>query len=337
MEKVLLTKEDMFVAFSLPGENDIQLYKHDEDGKHQFVIHPFIRESVDTTFVKCRSVLINPIIQFQNDTVNVIQETKKEAYTTQASHLLNAIKQGHFSKAILSRIKNVDLVDPDYGRIFNALVNTYQKAFCYFFNIPGQGSWMGASPEVLLKSDDNGFETVALAGTLSNPEFGEPVWTKKEKEEQQIIVDYVKEKLDTRNIAYQLEGPRNSVAGKVVHLKSVFTSNQVIDPVDVALALHPGPAISGFPVDKALDFIDKTESHKREYYCGFLGPVSDNHTTLFINLRCMQLFRHSVSIYVGGGFTKDSVIESEWQETELKSQTLLSVLEDSYLAVDGIK
>jgi isochorismate synthase len=337
MEKVFLTKEDMFVAFSLPGENDIQLYLHDEKGKHEFVIHPFIRKSVDTTFIKSSSVLFNPNIQFKNDTSNSIKETKKSDYTSQAFQLLQNIEHGQFSKAILSRIKTVDLSNPDYGSIFKSLVNTYQKAFCYFFNIPGQGSWMGASPEVLLKSNVDGFETVALAGTLANPEFGDPAWTTKEKEEQQIIVDYVKEKLDARNIDYTLKGPRNSVAGKVVHLKSVFASNQVIDPVDVALALHPGPAISGFPVDKALDFISRTELHKRDYYCGFLGPVSDSHTTLFINLRCMQLFEKSVSIYVGGGLTKDSIVESEWEETELKSQTLLSVLEDSYLAVNGIK
>jgi len=337
MEKVLLTEEDTFVAFSLPGESKIQLYKHADDGKHQFVIHPFIRNSVDTTFIKCTSIITNPIIQFKKHTGNTIPETKKGDYTLQAAKLLKHIEHSQFSKAILSRIKKIELVNPDYGNIFRSLVNTYQKAFCYFFNIPGQGSWMGASPEVLLKSDSKGFETVALAGTLANPECGAPAWTTKEKEEQQIIVDYVKDKLDERYIKYQLEGPRNSVAGKVVHLKSVFSSSHAIDPVDVALALHPGPAISGYPVDKAITFITQIELHKRDYYCGFLGPVSDHHTTLFINLRCMQLFKDAVSIYVGGGFTKDSIIESEWQETELKSQTLLAVLEDSYLALDGIK
>ena len=337
MQKVELTTEDLFVAFSLPGEHDIRLSKHEEGGSHQFVIHPFIRKSVDTTFISSHSIIENPSIYFSTSLTNSQSETSREDYFKQADHLLSCIKENNFSKAILSRIKNIDLAKPDYGQIFRSLVNAYPKAFCYFFNIPGQGSWMGASPEVLLKTDATGFETVALAGTLAKPEFGEPQWTDKEKEEQQIIVDYVKTKLDQRNISYQLEGPRNSVAGKVVHLKSVFSSSHSIDPVDVALALHPGPAISGYPIKEALDFIGTTELHQRSYYCGFLGPVSDQETTLFINLRCLQLFQNSVSIYVGGGYTKDSKVESEWNETELKSQTLLSVLEDSYLAVDGIR
>ncbi len=337
MEKVILTTADLFVAYSLPGELDIRLCKHEEGGSHQFVIHPFIRKSVDTTFIRSSSIIKNPSLQFRTNISNTQSETSKEDYLKQAEHLLSCIEQKMFSKAILSRIKSIKLDDPDYGTIFQSLVNAYPKAFCYFFNIPGQGSWIGASPEVLLKSDADGFETVALAGTLAKPEFGEPQWTEKEKQEQHIIVDYIKHKLAERNISYQLEGPRNSVAGEVVHLKSVFSSSQFIDPVDVALALHPGPAISGYPIKEALDFIANTELHQRDYYCGFLGPVSDLETTLFINLRCMQLFQHSVSIYVGGGYTKDSEIESEWNETELKSQTLLSVLEDSYLAVDGIR
>jgi len=175
-----------------------------------------------------------------------------------------------------------------------------------------------ASPEVLLESHEQGFQTVALAGTLPANGDVQPNWSDKEIDEQQIIVDYVSRKLSLKNIPFTVSPQQSSRAGNVYHLKSVFRSKAVIDPVEVALMLHPGPAISGYPILPALDFIQTHEKHDREHYCGFLGPVSDSRTSLFINLRCMQVFSDAVALYIGGGFTKDSDPTDEWQETELK-------------------
>ncbi|HXB11581.1 MAG TPA: chorismate-binding protein, partial [Bacteroidia bacterium] len=64
-----------------------------------------------------------------------------------------------------------------------------------------------------------------------------------------------------------------------------------------------------------------------KYYTGYLGPYNiDGKAELFVNLRCAEVFNDSVNIYVGGGITSDSVAEKEWDETVMKSQTLLSVM-----------
>jgi isochorismate synthase len=47
---------------------------------------------------------------------------------------------------------------------------------------------------------------------------------------------------------------------------------------------------------------------------------------LFVNLRCMQLKNKQALVYVGGGVTKDSNPELEWEETVNKTQTMMSVL-----------
>lgn len=320
----------------MPASTDISLYLNEEDGNEKFVIHPFIRHAVKTTHISTKKIIHNPEFSFRTQEKCMIPETKKEDYFSQANRLLSEIKNNTFQKAILSRIKTLPFESTDYADLYRRLVKQYPKAFTYMFNIPGQGTWIGASPEVLLQSDTDGFKTVALAGTLPVREESQPNWSQKEIHEQQIIVDYVKQKLDEKNIPYTVAGPRTSRAGNVYHLKSVFNSKSEIDPVEVALMLHPGPAISGYPISKALDFISNTEIHNREYYCGFLGPVSQKNTSLFINLRCMRLFSDAVCLYIGGGYTADSVIEKEWEETELKSQTLHSVLQDSYIELNGI-
>ena len=49
-------------------------------------------------------------------------------------------------------------------------------------------------------------------------------------------------------------------------------------------------------------------------------------TELYVNLRCMKLTAGIASIFVGGGITKDSIPEQEWQETIAKSKTMLGIL-----------
>jgi isochorismate synthase len=79
---------------------------------------------------------------------------------------------------------------------------------------------------------------------------------------------------------------------------------------------------------KAMDDIRQTEKHSREYYTGFLGPTGiDDLMQLYVNLRCMKILDDRCVLYIGGGITQDSVPEDEWEETEIKADTLLSVLE----------
>lgn len=116
----------------------------------------------------------------------------------------------------------------------------------------------------------------------------------------------------------------------------------------IILALHPTPAVCGLPKEKARRFILKEEGYNREYYTGFLGELNKSQvtqrsrnrrnvenlayravkkeTSLFVNLRCMKIEGHKAVLFIGGGITKDSVPEDEWQETVNKSQTMKKVL-----------
>ena len=61
---------------------------------------------------------------------------------------------------------------------------------------------------------------------------------------------------------------------------------------------------------------------------GFLGPVHiQGESSLYVNLRCMQLGENAAHLYVGAGITADSQPQAEWRETELKAETMLAVLE----------
>ena len=72
--------------------------------------------------------------------------------------------------------------------------------------------------------------------------------------------------------------------------------------------------------------IQDLEVHNRELYCGFLGTVDSKNCDLKVNLRCARFSAKEVQIFVGGGITSKSNPNDEFKETEIKSQTLLSVI-----------
>jgi isochorismate synthase len=227
---------------------------------------------------------------------------------------------------------------------FEALCRRYPDAFVSLVSIPGLGTWLGASPELLLSLSDNNLSTVALAGTQGysdNIPLSAVTWGTKEIEEQALVSEYIRDFFRRLELPRFAEiGPRTVAAGNVAHLQTTFEidleprrllrlANQVLHD------LHPTSAVCGMPKREALSFILENEKYDRAFYSGFLGPVHvENRSQLFVNLRCMQLKQEHAILYVGGGITQDSVPEAEWEETVLKSNTLLAILQPE-LALAG--
>jgi isochorismate synthase len=81
------------------------------------------------------------------------------------------------------------------------------------------------------------------------------------------------------------------------------------------------------PLEPSLHFLKTHEGYDRSFYAGFLGPVNvNNNIHIFVNLRCMQLGDKKAILYAGAGVTVDSVPEEEFEETEMKFNTLRNVI-----------
>jgi isochorismate synthase len=267
-----------------------------------------------------------------------IQEVSEAHYRNIVSKSIEAIKAGEFQKVVLSRPKQVALPDNfEAVSVFQKLNTSYQTAFVYLCHLPEIGTWMGATPEILMSLDKNHqFTTVALAGTQVYEEgqkLSEVAWRQKEIEEQALVSRYIIncfKKIRLRD--FQEEGPRTVVAGNLMHLKTTFkvdmkaTNFAELGKVMLEL-LHPTSAVCGMPKKPSQDFVLANEGYQRAFYSGFIGPINlDQETHLFVNLRCMQIDTHLLTLYAGAGITEDSQPEKEWKETEMKCQTLLNVL-----------
>ncbi|MCG8699164.1 MAG: chorismate-binding protein, partial [Bacteroidales bacterium] len=309
------------------------------------LIHPFAENGQKLQFIKadvyCEgSISSSEFEMLQNikgvesaDKTNYPIETGKEEYLKLLDETIKVNKSGKYHKIVISRAKLVEGRFKEFlADIFIDLCEAYANAFVFLFNT-GDEIWMGATPEPFLISNNCQYKTSAIAGTKRfcerNLNLG--VWEDKEKHEQQYVSDYIKRVLLENEILNQSEeGPYLKRAGNLIHLRTDFQFEKKF--VNNSLAsfiadLHPTPAVCGIPKSIALQYIKKNERYDREYYAGFLGVTGINDKlSLFVNLRSMKVFQSKVALFVGGGITSESTSEAEWNETEIKAETLLSIL-----------
>ena len=254
-----------------------------------------------------------------------------EEYEHQVTAMVEILKQGQGHKMVLSR--TVTLTERAYEKAaawYTALADHYPEAFVFLVFVPGKTCWLGATPEIFLRQSEAGTETMALAGTRKVGTLG--AWGQKEIEEQAIVTDYVAEIIETVcGEKWRQEGPFSKQAGRVEHLCTIFRHVGKLTPEltdRVRCALHPTPAVGGVPVGSALQMIRWIEGRDRRYYAGYVGPVSDDGCwDWFVNLRCMELWPDKIRLHIGGGITALSDPRKEWEETELKSRTLLDIVQ----------
>lgn len=248
---------------------------------------------------------------------------------------VEAIKNNQFQKVVLSRQEIVEANQNDFIVYYKKLVQSYKTAFCYCFYHPKVGMWLGATPEQLVKINDNVISTVALAGTQLFNENQKVTWGDKEKEEQLFVTQFIEESLKPFVYSISKTEPYTAQAGNLLHIKTDISAEIKSDVSlsDVVLALHPTPALCGLPKQKAKEFIIKNEGYNRKFYSGFLGEINkdfeSNETDksdIFVNLRCMELELKTANLFIGGGITKESNSESEFLETINKSQTIKKII-----------
>jgi isochorismate synthase len=336
-----------FVIYSKPNSDKIiGIFQHDsalhlvnDFNEKGFVFAPFDENELVLIPDNSSEVMISDFEKSDNKPHQILafdnlEEEAKKNYETLVTKAVDAIKKEQFSKVVLSRKQTVMLQNFDLIATFQKLLNEYPSAFAYCFFHPQTGLWVGAFSEQLLKMKGNSFQTMAVAGTQSSHE-NEIVWGDKEQDEQQFVTDFILEKLKNETSEMSVSEPYTLKAGKLMHIKTDIhgTLNNDSGLKEILDVLHPTPAVCGFPKEPAKKFILENEGYDRKYYSGFLGEFNKdfaketNSTELYVNLRCMQITDKYAELYVGGGVTKDSIPENEWQETVNKTQTMKHILD----------
>jgi len=333
---------------SLLIQNDTNTYSLDDFLQSGFVFAPFDSEK-KTIFFPLNKCEIEKFKYTESkmsikEVVSNKLEYEKEQHIDLVKKGVDYIKNNATPKIVLSRKEILEL--PNFSTIntYKNLLQHYKAAFTYIWYHPKVGLWLGATPETLLKVTNNTFKTMALAGTQIYTNTLDVVWEQKEKQEQQFVTDYIVKQLNKLNIISKVSEPYTIKASSIVHLCTDITGrlNNTKMQQPLISALHPTPAVCGLPKEKAKAFIQNNEGYDREFYTGYFGELNftidnrqkknnkrniENHvysfvkkqSSLFVNLRCMQVKNDKVILYIGGGITKDSNPEKEYAETVAKA------------------
>lgn len=355
----LIDRNISFALYRLPKQNNINLvlqhssktmYLNNLEELNQqkgFVIAPFQHSSLHPIVLIKADIKLHDEKQILDEVSRLLtnsdvkSEDQQQIDSSKAStfehykdvyaKFQNKLNEGDMQKLVLSRTYEVCKKDPfSAGDTFKKACKKYPDNFIFLCNNEVSGTWFGCSPEILIAGKKQIWKTDALAGTQNQTEDESQIsWDKKNIEEQQIVVDYMQQQLAKAQIKPTISTAKTIKSGNVFHIKSEleFEVHDTTQIGNILSLLHPSPAVCGFPKEKAFEFIIQNEDYDRKYYSGFLGYLdADENTDLFVNLRCMQIFKDKLRLFAGGGILPSSDLESEWKETEHKLQTILSVI-----------
>ena len=303
------------------------------NGQSGFVVAPFeVKEEQPIVLIRPDKVTSHPSSLTSHPShLTSHLSPLTSSYSIDFANYHSQLLQGTFRKIVLARQADETTLQPiDPVELFHCACQLYPRMFIALVYTPQSGTWLTATPEILLEGSGCDWRTIALAGTMRledgqlDGEGENTTWSTKNIEEQRVVATYIAQCLEQFANDFREEGPRTVRAANLVHLRSDFTFTLPSDDRigDLLQQLHPTPAVCGLPKREAFQFIIRNEYSPRRYYSGFMGPLKIPSTHLYVSLRCMNIEGNIYHLYAGGGLLRDSTLEQEWQETEAKLETM---------------
>ena len=256
------------------------------------------------------------------------------AWVEAVAQVISRIRSGEARKVVMARDFALwSRTRFDTRRLLERLVERFPG--CFTFSVDGL---IGASPELLVRSDGATVESVALAGTIgrsADPETDELLGkqllsSEKDLLEHRLAATSVLDALEpvTRHLEYDRH-PTLRKLDNVQHLATAFRGDLVERMSALALVerLHPTAAVGGDPTDVAVGMIRELEGMDRGRYAGPVGWMDSHGTGEFaIALRCAEISGARARLFTGAGIMSDSLPEKELEETRLKLGAMLDAL-----------
>lgn len=234
-------------------------------------------------------------------------------------------REGKLTKAVAARCLLQD-APADIDSLFDSLCLNYPDAFVYLFTSPESGTWIGASPELLLEHDGKELHTMALAGTHRDNNTDD--WDAKNRREHDVVTKYIMDCFTNSGLWPVADKPVTKMAGPVEHLMTRISvpASDTLDVLQLIDTLAPTPALCGMPRELAAETIAQQEHFERSFFGGYCGPWNGYDSfSLFVTLRCAHIAPDRAVLYAGAGIMPESDPASEWAEIDRKLSTLTSL------------
>ena len=269
----------------------------------------------------------------------VFRSTEAGDYRAAVAQAVVRIGAGEFEKIVLARAQDLTADQPLHPlRVLNGLRQRFPE--CYAFSMAnGRGqSFIGASPERLVRVSKGVLETEALAGSIRRGAGASEdaalattlLRSEKDRREHELVVAAISGRLAQLGLKPEFEAPPG--LRRLANVQHLHTPVRAALPENVRLlaalaALHPTPAVGGAPLAAAVAGIRGLEGFPRGLYAGALGWVNARGGgEFFVGLRSALVDGTTARVYAGAGIVAGSMPEKEFAETELKFKAMLEAL-----------
>ena len=269
-------------------------------------------------------------------------ETDLEAWVATVDRALSEVSAGTLSKVVMARVQTASfegIMDP-----IDVVLNLWREnsgSHVFLFEPTPGHILLGAAPETVATVQAGVFHATAVAGSIARgntPEeqkalARELTNSEKDRREHQVCVEDMVARLAEicQDIQAQTE-PHVLTLSAIQHLETAITAN--LHPDETVLsaleALHPTPGVSGFPTDRAMEFLGAEEPFERGWYAGPVGWFDGDGNGVFVPaLRSAVGRGKEWRLFAGAGIVAGSDPSREWAETRIKFQTVLKALSEA--------
>ncbi|PKN53976.1 MAG: isochorismate synthase [Deltaproteobacteria bacterium HGW-Deltaproteobacteria-14] len=253
---------------------------------------------------------------------------------------LAAIAAGEVGKVVLARQVELTFADPvDPMRVLARLAAHEPRSFRFAFR-RGGSTFVGASPERLFVRRGREVVSEAVAGTrrrAADPAADRAIGAgllaaDKDRREHAFVVDAVTRSLACVCDAVSTTSPPTLMKlGTLLHLhtRAAGTLRVGHDDADLLRALHPTPAMCGWPTPAARALLREVEPFARGSYAAPVGWIGRDGAELAVGIRAVELSGRVALLTAGAGVVRGSDPDAEWGETEAKLAGVLAAVAPS--------
>jgi menaquinone-specific isochorismate synthase len=261
-----------------------------------------------------------------------------EDFLARVALAVGEVRSGRLDKVVLAREVVIEANRAfRQGDLLERLRSLHPS--CTTFCVDG---FLGASPELLIRRTGTKLVSEPLAGTAArsgDPEVdrrieAELLSSEKEREEHRAVVDSIAAGLSPVLASLDLpDGPEIVELRNVSHLRTRIHgvlagapgTGHLPSALEAVALIHPTPAVSGYPIDTALEYLAKSEDLERGRYAGPVGWMrADGDGEFHLGIRSAVVEGSSARLFAGVGIVADSDPAMELRETQLKLQAVLA-------------
>ncbi len=259
----------------------------------------------------------------------------------------NYIYEGDIMQVVLSQRLSQDFTGSPLS-LYRALRSLNPSPYMFYYDM-GDHHVVGASPEILVRLEDNVVTSRPIAGTRPRG--------KTREEDIALAEELLADPKECAEHVQLMDLGRNDV-GRVAQTGTVkVTDNMMIeryshvmhivsnvegqlkpgmDAIDVLKATFPAGTVSGAPKVRAMEIIDEFEPSKRGVYAGAVGYlVFNGDMDVAIAIRTGVIKDKKLYVQAGAGIVADSVPQSEWEETQNKAKAVIRAAQMVQMGLDN--